>query len=169
MRASSSIDWDAAYERAYRDAYGVLRNRALAEDVAQEACIKAWVHLDTFAGRGSFAGWVRRIAHNLSLDALRGRRPIPSGLDPDELEGDDDPERTAFARQERNALHGCIAELPPQQRGIVLARFLDGMKGAEIALEANIREGTVWATLVHAYRNLRRCLEQHGIERGALQ
>ena len=160
------IDWETAFDRAYRDAYGVLRDAALAEEVAQEACVKALVRLDSFRGTGSFAGWVRKIAHNLALDVRRGQRPI--GPDPDALEGDDDPEAGAFSWEAGAALHRCLGELTEQQRLIFLSKHLDGMKGAEVAIEANVREGTVWATLHQAAASLRRCLAQHGIEREAL-
>jgi RNA polymerase sigma-70 factor, ECF subfamily len=160
------IDWNTAFDRAYRGAYGVLRDAALAEEVAQEACVKALVRLGSFRGTGSFASWVGKIAHNLALDVMRGSRPI--GPDPDTLEGDDDPEAGAFSREACEALHRCLGELTDQQRLIFLSKHLDGMKGAEVAIEANVREGTVWATLHQAAASLRRCLAQHGIEREAL-
>lgn len=169
MPGPHGIDWETAFDRAYRAAYGVLRDRALAEEVAQEACIKALARLDSFRGRGSFAGWVRKIAHNLAIDALRRRRPIDPGLDPDAFPGDDDPEAAAFRREAGDALHLCLAELTDHQREIVLAKYHDGMKGREVALEANVEEGTVWATLSQSARNLIECLAQRGIDRGVLQ
>jgi RNA polymerase sigma-70 factor (ECF subfamily) len=161
------IDWETAFSRAYRAAYGILRDAARAEEVAQEACVKALVRLDSFAGRGSFAGWVRKIAHNLALDVKRGL--APPGPDPDALEGGDDPEAGAFSREACDALHRCLGELTEHQRLIFLGKHLDGMKGAEVALEANVREGTVWATLSQTAANLRKCLGRQGIDRGALQ
>jgi RNA polymerase sigma-70 factor (ECF subfamily) len=163
------IDWEAAFDHAYRAAYGVLRDAALAEDVAQDACIKALARLDSFRGRGSFAGWVRKIAHNLALDALRRRRPIDPDADPDALPGGDDPEAAAFRHETGDALHFCLAELTDHQREIFLARYHDGMKGREVALEANVEEGTVWATLSQSASNLIECLAQRGIDRGVLQ
>jgi RNA polymerase sigma-70 factor (ECF subfamily) len=160
------IDWETAFLRAYRAAYGVLRDAALAEEVAQEACVKALVKLDSFLGCGSFPGWVRKIAHNLALDVKRSQRPI--GPDPDALEGGDDPEAGAFSREACDALHRCLDELTEQQRLIFLAKYLDGMKGAEVAIEANVREGTVSATLSQTAANLRKCLGRQGIDREAL-
>ena len=161
-----ALDWETAFDRAYRAAYGVLRDAALAEEIAQEASVKALVRLDSFRGSGSFASWVRTIAHNLALDAKRGSRP--TGPDPDDLAGDDDPEDAAFSREACDALHRCLGEVTDHQRQIFLGKYLDGMKGAEVAAEVNVREGTVWATLDQTRNNLRRCLEQYGIGREAL-
>jgi len=70
--------------RVYGMAIGVLADRAAAEDVAQEAMLRAWRHAPIFdPRRGSVENWVLTIARNLSIDALRARRSVPT--DPDEL------------------------------------------------------------------------------------
>jgi len=160
------FDWETALERAYHVAFAVLRNAALAEEVAQQACFKALVKLDTFQGRCGFPSWVRGIAFHLALDAKAALDP--ASLDPDELAGSGDPERDAHSERIASALQRCLAELTERQLLIFLARHLDGMKGAEIAAEINTKEGTVWATLNQAAANLRGCLDRHGIDRGVL-
>jgi RNA polymerase sigma-70 factor (ECF subfamily) len=162
------IDWDTAFDSAYGAAYGVLRDPALAEDVAQEACIKALVRLDSFQGHGSFQAWVWKIAHNLALDALRSRRPIDPDADPDAFAGGDDPAAGVFSRKTCDALHRCLGELTDHQRLIFLGKYLDGMKGTEVALEANVETGTVWATLSQTAEKLRKCLGSQGIGPEAL-
>lgn len=162
-----ALDWETAFDRAYGAAYAVLRDAAHAEEVAQEACVKALVKLDSFKGIGSFPGWVRRIAYRLALDARRGLRP--AGPDPDALEGDDDPEAGAFSREVCDALHRCLGELTDHQQLIFLGKYLDGMKGREVALEANVSEGTVWPTLNQSAEKLRKCLDRRGIDRGVLR
>lgn len=160
------IDWEAAFERAYGAAWAVLRDAALAEEVAQDACVKALGKLGSFQGRCAFPSWVRSIAFRLAVDVTRGRRA--TGVDPDELGGDDDPEAGASSREAAEALHDCLSQLTERQLLIFLAKHLDGMKGAEIAAEMSTREGTIWATLSQTAANLRRCLAGHGIDRGAL-
>ena len=166
MPDHGGYDWEMALERAYYAAFAVLRNAALAEEVAQQACFKALVRLDTFQGLCSFPSWVRSIAYHLALDAKKAL--TPAGVDPDDLEASGDPERAAHSRQTASALHRCLAELTERQRLIFLAKHVDGMKGAEIAAEMNTKEGTVWATLNQAAANLRGCLDRHGIDRGVL-
>lgn len=160
------FDWETALARAYRAAFAVLRDASLAEEVAQQACVKAFVRLDTFEGRCAFPSWVRSIAFHLALDAKR--HLSASTIDPDALPGGGNPERSAAEGETSSALHRCLSELTERQREIFLAKHLDGMKGAEIANEMNAREGTVWATLHQAASNLRRCLDRHGIGPGAL-
>ena len=167
MPDHGGFDWETARERAYHVAFAVLRNAALAEEVAQQACFKALVKLDSFQGRCGFPGWVRGIAFHLALDAKAAL--TPESVDPDELaDGGGDPERAAHGHQTASALQRCLAELTERQMLIFLARNLDGMKGAEIAAEMNIKEGTVWATLNQATANLRGCLDRHGIDHRVL-
>jgi RNA polymerase sigma-70 factor (ECF subfamily) len=162
-----AFDWETALERAYRVAFAVLRDAARAKDVAQQACFKALVKLDSFQGRSSFPSWVRSIALHLALDEKKSLDRLDG--DPEELAGSDDPERGAASQQTSGVLLGCLAQLTERQRLIVLARHLDQMKGAEIAAELNTREGTIWATLHQATANLRLCLNRHGIDREVLQ
>lgn len=160
------MDWEAAFTRAYGAAHAVLRDAARAEEIAQEACLKALVKLDSFAGHGSFPSWVRTIAFKLALDARKGLPP--GGPDPDRLAGVDDPEVGASSREQSAALYECLSRLSDRQRTIFLDKYHLGMKGAEIAADVGVREGTVWATLSQATANLRRCLEGHGIGREAV-
>ena len=160
------LDWEAAFGRAYGAAHAVLRDAARAEEVAQEACLKALVKLGSFAGTGSFPSWVGAIAFRLALDAKKSLGP--GGPDPDGLASPDDPEASASSREQSEALHECLSRLSDRQRTILLDKYHLGMKGAEIAADVGVREGTVWATLSQATANLRRCLEGHGIGREAL-
>jgi RNA polymerase sigma-70 factor (ECF subfamily) len=157
------FDWEAALATAYRVAYGVLRDAALAEEVAQHACVKALAKRDSFDGRCPFPAWVGSIAFHLAIDERRRR--FLAGVDPDEIAGSDDPERMAIATRTAIALADCLARLTERQRMIFLAKHLHQMKGAEIAAEMAMAEGTVWATLHQAAANLRECLERRGIDR----
>ena len=65
-------------------ALNVLRDRNVAEDVAQQAFERAWKHAQMFDGRqGTVRGWLTRITHNLAIDVLRGRSAAP--MDPGDL------------------------------------------------------------------------------------
>ena len=165
MSDHSGFDWESALTRAYRVAFAVLHDRARAKDVAQQACLKALVRLDSFRG-GSFPGWVRSIALHLALDETKALGRLAD--DPSDLPAVSDPEGGASSRQVSDTLLRCIAKLTERQRVIFLAKHLDGMKGAEIAAEMNTKEGTIWATLHQATASLRECLERNGIGRETL-
>lgn len=154
-------DWNTALDRAYHVAYGVLRNGDLARDVAQEACLKALVKLESFQGRSSFPVWVGGIAFHLALD--RWKHLGRAGPAPEDLPDDDDPEGEASGREVSRALVDCIEKLTERQRLIFLAKHLTGAKAAKIAIELGVKEGTVWATLHQTSDHLRDCLQQHGI------
>jgi RNA polymerase sigma-70 factor, ECF subfamily len=159
-------DWNTAFHRANRVAYGVLRNPELARDVAQEACLKAFVKLESFQGNSSFPAWVRQIAFHLALD--RRRSLLPLGPDPDEIPAPNNPEKEASRQEFSRALVDCIEKLTERQQVIFLAKHLDGAKALEIAIELGVKEGTVWATLSQSSDHLRNCLQQHGIGREVL-
>ena len=74
-------------EAVYRLALSVVRDAALAEDVAQDTLLKAWLALPTFRGEASLRSWIMRIAHNTTISTLRTRRALV--MDPHDL-----PERT---------------------------------------------------------------------------
>lgn len=159
------LDWDTALERAYRVAYGVLRDAERARDVAQEACLKALARIDSFRGDGSFPGWVRRIALNLAIDELRR---LAAWDDPDALPGADDPHHAAALGEAARKLVECLARLTPRQQDMFLSKYLDQSKTREVAAEMHTAEGTVSATLHAAATNLRNCLTRGGIDRGWL-
>ena len=66
-------------QRLYRVARAILHNDAEAEDVMQDAYVRAYTHLDQFAGRAPFSTWLTRIAVHEALARLRSRNRIPGG------------------------------------------------------------------------------------------
>ena len=70
-------------DAVFRLAFSVVRDRALAEDVAQEALVKAWLALPTFRGDSSIRSWLLRITHNTAISTLRRRRAVV--IDPHDL------------------------------------------------------------------------------------
>jgi len=133
--------------RVYGMAIGVLADRAAAEDVAQEAMLRAWRHAPIFdPRRGSVENWVLTIARNLSIDALRARRSVPT--DPDELV--DLASATQVNSSEDRAVHhadavslvGALAAIPLEQRRAVVLASLYGRTALEISDLEGIPLGT---------------------------
>lgn len=158
----------AFVERFQRRVYGlaltVVGEPRAAEDVAQEAMVRAWRHGDAFdAGRGSVVTWLLSITRNAAIDALRVRRPV--AIDPDELLAVTPP---SAARDPGDvvALHGDIEELraalgtlpEEQQRAIVLAGIW-GLTGREIAAREQIPLGTAKTRIRAGLRRLRVALD----------
>jgi RNA polymerase sigma factor (sigma-70 family) len=138
----------------------VLADRTAAEDVAQEALLRAWRHAGTYdARRGSVATWLLTITRNLAIDAIRVGRSTPT--DPEVLvqvigaaaaAGPDDLATTA---DDVAHLRTALQALPePQRRALVLARF-GGLTAAEVAEREGIPLGTAKTRIRDGFQRLR--------------
>jgi RNA polymerase sigma factor (sigma-70 family) len=167
--ATGDPDAAAAFVRRFqRRVYGlamtILGDAGAAEDVAQEAFVRAWRHAGSYdARRGAVSSWLLTIARNVALDRARlaGSRPV----DPDFLASQLD-RRSAGATidvagrvVERDRLRELLAGLPPQQRrAIVLASYL-GSTAREIAELDGTPLGTVKTRIRDGLLTLRARLE----------
>lgn len=138
-------------QRLYRVARAILRNDAEAEDVMQDAYVRAYEHLGQFAGRAPFSTWLTRIAVHESLARLRRRERIQP-LDEDEHEGgysmnlaahDPDPEQSATGAQLRELLEEAVMNLPESYRTVIMLRDIEEMSTAETAEALELSEENV--------------------------
>ena len=134
-----------------------------AEDIAQEAFVRAWRHAGAFdARRGSVVSWLLTITRNLAIDAVRVRRPLaidPAALldlDPgSEARG---PDELAVVEDDTSRLRRALAGLPPEQcRAIVLAGLL-GYSAREVGEIEDIPLGTAKTRIRTALIRLRAAL-----------
>jgi len=132
--------FEALYRRHADRVYGaVLRlagfDHARAEDLTQEAFIRAWQKLDGFRFESAFGTWVYRLAVNVALMSIRARNADPVSIVDDEhlpeITDIDNPVR-AF---ERGELEKAIACLPPRARAVLVLHDVEGWKHEEIAIE----------------------------------
>jgi RNA polymerase sigma-70 factor (ECF subfamily) len=127
-------------------ALAVVGDRGLAEDIAQQAFERAWLHAGLYdPRRGSVRTWLTRIVHNLAVDAARVRRPAP--IDPADLLPliaaiTDSPEGRALATETSTQLRTALATLPPEQARAVVMAAVHGMTAREIADAEKIPVGT---------------------------
>jgi RNA polymerase sigma-70 factor (ECF subfamily) len=119
----------------WRFAYHFTRDRQLAEDVTQEAFLRAFRFLRTFRGDSKFTSWLFRIARNCAMDAIRRRTGQQTREHPPPL-GPPDPE----ARAE---LHAALSSVSPEHREPFLLIEVFGLSYQEAADVLNIRVGTV--------------------------
>lgn len=134
--------------RAVRLAAHVLGREAEAEDVAQEAFVRAFRHLGTFRGDGPFSAWLFGIVVRLCLDRRRSARWTREGGEtpPDAVAAD-----TSEAIATRLAVHALLKQLTPPLRAALVLRELEGLDYPEIAAALSIPVGTVRSRL-HAAR-----------------
>src|SRR6266705_3072468 len=100
----------------YRVAYRLLGSHEEADDVSQEAFLRAYRALRGFRGDAAFRTWITRIVINLALSVRRGRAPTVPLEDAPEPRNDADGPDTALRRQVRTAVGG----LPPRQRQVLV-------------------------------------------------
>jgi RNA polymerase sigma-70 factor (ECF subfamily) len=146
--------------RVYGLAYTILGDAAAAEDVAQEALLRAWRHAGTYdARRGSAATWVLAITRNAAVDAARVRRPAT--VDPDDLlvlslaSTERDPADAAVVRDDVERLRDALARLPDAQRRAVTLAGFGGLSASEVAEREQIPLGTAKTRIRAALRRLR--------------
>ena len=144
----------------FRVAVAVVRDHALAEDIVQEATIKAWLKLGSFRGDGSFRGWLLRIVHNTAISTLRARREQP--WDPEWIPPGTAPsaERRVIAAAELDAAILAFSRLDPLSRTIVALREGEGLQYDEIAETLGITLGQVKIRLLRARRTLAAAVER---------
>jgi len=135
----------------YRTAYRLLGSHEEADDVSQEAFLRAYRALRRFRGDATFRTWITRIVINLALGVRRGRPTSVSLEDAPEPRNDGDGPDSALKRQVRAA----VGKLSPRQRQVLVLKVYEGMKFTEIARAAGMSIGTAKATFFQAVRNLR--------------
>lgn len=151
----------------------IVRRPELAEELAQEAFVKAWRALGRFDPARKFSSWMFKIAHNAALDALRRRgeeevsldAPAPGSEDPLPLPADpaaEDPLARATGRAAGRALAEAMAGLRAEYREILTLRFAEGLSYDEIAEVTGAPLGTVKVHLHRARADLARRMRELG-------
>ena len=164
----------AAYEKnVFNVALQMTGNREDAQDMAQEAFLKAYTSLSSFRGDSRFSSWLYRIVSNVCLDYLRrqNRRP-KSSLTVEDDEGEtveldipdesQSPEALLERKLTREAVRRGLRELPPEQRQILLLREIQGLSYDEIAEAMDLEPGTVKSRIFRARKKLCAFLLQDG-------
>jgi len=143
---------------AYRVARGVLHNTADAEDVAQEALLRAYSKFDRLRDRNRFRAWLVRIAFRLALDRLRSgkRRELRDTLwsQPVRQPLGATAEDLAVSNEFQAHLENALAELPEKLRLVLLLAAMEGHTIDEIASMLGISTGTVKSRIFYARRQL---------------
>ena len=148
---------------AFNLAYRVLGDYAEAEDVTQEAFVRAWRGMPGFRGQARFTTWLYRIVYNLCLNRLpRLRRELLQSEPLEEVLINPDPcPPDLFETRERSAfLHAQLDHLPEKYRLVLTLRYLHELSYAEIAAALDVPMGTVKTHLHRARRLLTERLSQ---------
>jgi RNA polymerase sigma-70 factor (ECF subfamily) len=147
--------------RVYGVALRIVRAHDVADDVAQEAFVRAWRSLDRFELGRPFGPWVCRIAANLAVNHVRSPRAREEGLPEGHGEtpaADPGPLGAVLDAEARRVLDEAVATLPAEQRAVFVLRAVEEMSYAEIAEALGISPGTVMSRLFRARERLAKAL-----------
>ena len=150
----------------------MVRDQGVAEELAQDAFVKAFGGLRSFDSSYKFSNWVLRIAHNVAIDHLRKARPPIVSIDDDASGREmadvlaDRREPSAFdralRRDFRDDLDAALATLRPEFRRLIVLRYLEDMSYEDIAEVVGLPLGTVKSHLHRARAALGRLLAEAG-------
>jgi RNA polymerase sigma-70 factor (ECF subfamily) len=147
--------------------FRMVRDRELAEDLAQETFVKALNAIDSYRPEFKFSSWIFKIANNAAIDHLRRRELDTLSLDgsphaetPEAMQAtalqigarQESPLDTVEAKELGNAIEAAIGTLRPEYRSCILLRHVEGRAYEEIAEILNLPLGTV-KTYIHRARN----------------
>jgi RNA polymerase sigma-70 factor (ECF subfamily) len=148
-------------------AWRFCRDRTMAEDMAQDAFVRAFKALRSYRGDAAFSTWMTAIALNTYRSALRERPPVAFDLDPERLREDRLDTLARLQSRERNdTVRRLVLTLPARYREPMVLYYFEEMDLAQTARVLRLREGTLKARLHRGRDLLRRRLTAAGISEG---
>ena len=168
----NEVTWEGSLERefeqrladcptlAYRVALGVLRNTAEAEDVAQDAMLRAYRHFRQLRDRDRFRAWLVRTAWRLALDRIRasGRRERRERVAGNESPDASVENAAAWREFERHVI-SAMDKLPEKLRMVMVLAAIEGYNVREVATLLRLPEGTVKSRLFLARKRMSESLQ----------
>ena len=151
----------------FRVAYRMTGNEHDADDVVQEAFLRAYRQIHRFEERANFGTWLHRIAVNCALDLLRSRGRLDRhyGGDPEEAEmagaasSDPQQDRLLLSAELREQVAAAMEQLSGNERTAFVLRHFEGMPVEEISKALGIQVNAAKHTIFRAVRKLRQSLE----------
>ena len=153
-----------------------VRDRALAEDLAQEGFLRVYQRLNTFDPGRKFSSWFFQVLRNITIDYLRVHRLPTSSLDDLAEAGNQgavvdrdsaSPEQLAGQSELATAMSAALSRIRPEYREVVVLRYQEGLTQPEIAEILGLPSGTVKTYLHRARKELAGILEEQGWAPGA--
>lgn len=153
-------------DRVFSVCFGILANRADAEDATQEVFLRAFQQAAKFSGKSRYSTWLLRLAANHTLNFAKASARRKRVFEP--LEGEEGvssippPDDGAIGRERRDELARLLQELPLEQRQVLVMREMEGMSYAELAEALDVPIGTVTSRLIRGREKLRTLLKNSG-------
>jgi len=147
--------------RIFNQIYGIVRNVADAQDLTQEAFIKALQHQDQLKDGQKAAHWLSRIATNTAIDFLRrsGRASFCE-IDDTPESPSESPEQALLRSEHRDYLEDGLRLLSARERAALMLRDVEGLAAEEVAQRLNCSKATVRSHIANARTKLRKYMER---------
>lgn len=174
IAARDTVALAELYDRHSRLLFGlivrIVRDRAEAEEILQEAFFRVWTRIERYDARmGGPLPWIVSVARNYAIDRLRARRVRAnvnaSAIDMADVEavvpatGIQSPEASVLNAERRQTLTGVLAGLPAEQRQLIEAAYFEGYTHSELAQRFALPLGTVKTRIRLGMIAMRRKLE----------
>ena len=167
----------------YRTGLRMTKNPADAEDLVQEACLKAYRYFDRFEDGSNLRAWMFKILTNLFINRYRKQSKEPTQVEYDEAEDyylysqmkasgavseHHGPEKDLFDRTLGTDVSKAIDELPDDFRIVVVMAFVEGLSYEEISVALGVPMGTVKSRLHRGRKMLQKTLYQYARKAGVI-
>ncbi len=147
--------------RIFNQIYGIVRNVADAQDLTQEAFIKALQHQDQLKDGQKAAHWLSRIATNTAIDFLRrSGRATFCEIDDAPESPSESPEQALLRSEHRDYLEDGLRLLSARERAALMLRDVEGLAAEEVAQRLNCSKATVRSHIANARTKLRKYMER---------
>lgn len=158
---ATEFDFEPHLRRLFMQIYRMVGNVADAQDLTQEAFIKALQHREQLKDEQKAAHWLSKIATNTAIDFLRRTGRTTFQEIEDNLQSHaETPERLLLQMEQRSYLADGLRLLSPQERSALLLRDVEGLPAEEVAAQLNCSKATVRSHIANARIKFRRYLER---------
>ena len=152
-------------EQVFRLALRMCGSEADADEVAQEAFLSAWKALPNFRGESQFSTWLYQLTTHAAIDLMRREKRQIAADDITEVSAADpapSPQQQAEQSEQREIVRDAILQLAPEQREVVVLRFMEELSYEEIGAVLKLPSGTVKSRLNRAKAQLKEILSKSG-------
>ena len=152
-------------DQVFRLALRMCGSEADADEVAQEAFLSAWKALPNFRGESQFSTWLYQLTTHAAIDLMRREKRQIAADDITEVSAADpapSPQQQAEQSEQREIVRDAILQLAPEQREVVVLRFMEELSYEEIGAVLKLPSGTVKSRLNRAKAQLKEIVSKIG-------
>lgn len=150
--------YDLYCKAMYVTACNFIKDDVIAQDVMQEAFIKAFKKIESYNGKSSFGTWLKRIVINQSLDWLKKQKLNIVEIDNEAISLLDDDDWEVDSKIDLNIIYNCIEQLPQKCKNVIKLYLLEGYDHQEVAQILEISEAASRSQLSRGKSRLKELL-----------